>query len=154
MSKQEFNNPHKSGVINYAKESTTISESSLLVPLAKSKKLSAIRKQLQVPQTIEKNPVLCDEIPSSGQSKEVSALLKAAQEQINAKIDEIMSSYPPGKKSKMFTLRYGSLESIKQMNMKGLFTHLGLLKPKKFALIENLDYFGTDTQSKKDGPSQ
>jgi hypothetical protein len=98
--------------------------------------------------------VLCDEIPSSGQSKEVSALLKAAQEQINAKIDEIMSSYPPGKKSKMFTLRYGSLESIKQMNMKGLFTHLGLLKPKKFALIENLDYFGTDTQSKKDGPSQ
>ena len=154
MSKQEFNNPHKSGVINYAKESTTISESSLLVPLGKSKKLAAIRKQLQAPQTIEKNPVLCDEIPSSGQSKEVSALLKAAQEQINAKIDEIMSSYPPGKKSKMFTLRYGSLESIKQMNMKGLFTHLGLLKPKKFALIENLDYFGTDTQSKKDGPSQ
>jgi hypothetical protein len=40
------------------------------------------------------------------------------------------------------------------MNMKGLFTHLGLLKPKRFALIENLDYFGTDTQSKKDGPSQ
>ena len=154
MSKQKFNNPHKSGVINYAKESTTISESSLLVPLGKSKKLAAIRKQLQAPQTIEKNPVLCDEIPSSGQSKEVSALLKAAQEQINAKIDEIMSSYPPGKKSKMFTLRYGSLESIKQMNMKGLFTHLGLLKPKKFALIENLDYFGTDTQSKKDGPSQ
>ena len=124
------------------------------MPLAKSKKLAAIRKQLQAPQTIEKNPVLCDEIPSSGQSKEVSALLKAAQEQINAKIDEIMSSYPPGKKNKMFTLRYGSPESIKQMTMKGIFTHLGLVKPKKFALIENLDYFGTDTQSKKDGPSQ
>lgn len=154
MSKQELNNSHKSGSISHDEKSLVISESSLLVPLAKSKKLSAIRKQLQVPQTIEKNPVLCDEIPSSGQSKEVSALLKAAQEQINAKIDEIMSSYPPGKKSKMFTLRYGSLESIKQMNMKGLFTHLGLLKPKKFALIENLDYFGTDTQSKKDGPSQ
>jgi hypothetical protein len=154
LSKQELNNSHKSGSISHDEKSLVISESSLLVSLAKSKKLSAIRKQLQVPQTIEKNPVLCDEIPSSGQSKEVSALLKAAQEQINAKIDEIMSSYPPGKKSKMFTLRYGSLESIKQMNMKGLFTHLGLLKPKKFALIENLDYFGTDTQSKKDGPSQ
>ena len=154
MSKQELNNSHKSGSISHDEKSLVISESSLLVPLAKSKKLSAIRKQLQAPQTIEKNPVLCDEIPSSGQSKEVSALLKAAQEQINAKIDEIMSSYPPGKKSKMFTLRYGSPESIKQMNMKGLFTHLGLLKPKKFALIENLDYFGTDTQSKKDGPSQ
>ena len=126
MSKQELNNPHKSGVINHAKESTTISESSLLVPLGKSKKLAAIRKQLQAPQTIEKNPVLCDEIPSSGQSKEVSALLKAAQEQINAKIDEIMSSYPPGKKNKMFTLRYGSPESIKQMTMKGHLYPLGL----------------------------
>ena len=154
MSKQKFNNPHKSGVINYAKESTTISESSLLVPLGKSKKLAAIRKQLQAPQTIEINPVLCDEIPSSGQSKEMSALLKAAQDQINVKIDEIMSSYPPGKKNKMFTLRYGSPESIKQMTMKGIFNHLSLVKPKKFALIENLDYFGTDTQSKKDGPSQ
>jgi len=154
MSKQEFNNPHKSGVINYAKESTTISESSLLVPLGKSKKLAAIRKQLQAPQTIEINPVLCDEIPSSGQSKEMSALLKAAQDQINAKIDEIMSIYPPGKKNKMFTLRYGSPESIKQMTMKGIFNHLSLVKPKKFALIENLDYFGTDTRSNNAGSSQ
>jgi hypothetical protein len=38
--------------------------------------------------------------------------------------------------------------------MKGIFTHLSLVKPKKSALIESLDYFGTDTQSKKDGPSQ
>jgi len=154
LSKQELNNSHKSGSISHDEKSLVISESSLLVPLAKSKKLSAIRKQLQVPQTIEKNPVLCDEIPSSGQSKEMSALLKAAQDQINVKIDEIMSSYPPGKKNKMFTLRYGSPESIKQMTMKGIFNHLSLVKPKKFALIENLDYFGTDTQSKKDGPSQ
>ena len=84
----------------------------------------------------------------------MNALLKAAQEQINAKIDEIMAIYPPGKKNKMFTLRYGSPESIKQMAMKAIFTHLGLVKPKKFALIESLDYFGNDTQSKKAGSSQ
>ncbi len=154
MSKQEFNNPHKSGVINYAKESTTISESSLLVPLGKSKKLATLRQQLQAQQTIEKSPVLSDEIPSSGQNNEVNKLFKAAQEQINAKIDEIMASYPPGKKNKMFSLRYGSPQCIKQMTMKGIFTHLSLVKPKKFALIESLDYFGTDTQSKKDSPSQ
>jgi hypothetical protein len=154
LSKQELNNSHKSGSISHDDKSLAISESSLLVPLGKSKKLSAIRKQLQSPQIIEKNPVLCDEIPSSGQSKEVSALLKAAQEQINAKIDEIMSSYPPGKKSKMFALRYGSLESIKQMAMKAIFTHLGLVKPRKFALIESLDYFGNDTRSKNAGFSQ
>ena len=67
---------------------------------------------------------------------------------------EIMSIYPPVKKNKMFTLRYGSPESIKQMTMKGIFTHLGLVKPRKFALIESLDYFGNDTLSKKAGSSR
>ena len=71
-----------------------------------------------------------------------------AREQINAKIDEIMAIYPPGKKNKMFTLRYGSPESIKQMNIKAIFTHLNIVKPKKFALIESLDYSGNHTLSK------
>ena len=73
---------------------------------------------------------------------------------LNAKIDEIMVSYPPGKKNKIFTLRYGSPESIKQMNMNAIFTLLNMFKPKKLALIESLDYFGNDTQSKKSRPSQ
>ena len=151
MSKQELNTPQKSGVIRHGEKSVTISRSSLLVPLAKSKKLAAIRKQSQSRQTIEKSPVQSAEIPSSGLNKEVNLLLKEAQEQINAKIDQIMASYPPGKKNKLFTLRYGSLESIKQMAMKTIFTRLGLVKPRKFALIESLDYFGNVTQSKKAG---
>jgi len=151
LSKQALNHPQKSGVTSHDEKSVAISESSLLVPLAKSKKLAALRKQSQVQQAIEKNPVQSDEIPSSGLDKEVSGLLTEARKQINAKIDEIMASYPPGKKNKMFTLRYGSPESIKQMDIKTIFTHLGLVKPKKFALIENLDYFGNDTRSKKAG---
>jgi hypothetical protein len=154
LSKQELKNPRKSGVLSHDKKNVVISESSLLVPLAKSKKLATLRQQLQAQQTLERNPVLRDEIPSSGQSKEVSTLLTAAQEQINAKINEIMAPYPPGKKNKMFSLRYGSPESIKQMAMKAIFTHLGLVKPKKFALIESLDYFGNDTQPNKAGSSR
>ncbi len=144
MSKQELNHPQKSVVISHGKECAVISESSLLVPLAKSKKLAAIRKQSQAQQTIEKQPVQRFEIKSSGLNKEVNLLLKAAQEDINTKIDAIMVSYPPGKKNKLFALRYGSLESIKQMTMRAIFTRLGLVKPKKFALIESLDYFGND----------
>ena len=147
LSKNESNNLQKSGLINHDEKSVTISESSLLVPLAKSKKLAALRKQSQSQQTSE-------EIPTLSLNKEANGLLKAAQKQINAKIDGLMASYPPGKKNKMFTLRYGSPESIKQMAMKALFTHLGLIKPKKFTLIENLDYFGNDTQSKETGSSQ
>ncbi len=155
MSKQELNQPQKSGVSCHDEKSVTISESRLLVPLGKSKKLAALRKQSQSQQTIEKNPAqTSEEIPTLRLNKEANGLLKAAQEQINAKIDELMASYPPGKKIKMFTLRYGSPESIKQMAMKALFTHLGLIKPKKFTFIENLDYFGNDTQSKETGSSQ
>jgi len=98
--------------------------------------------------------VYSDEILSSGLNKEVSGLLKEAREQINSKIDEIIALYPPGKKNKMFILRYGSPDSIKQMNMKAIFTHLNIVKPKKFVLIESLDYFGYDTQSKKPGSSR
>lgn len=124
------------------------------MPLAKSKKLAAIRKRLESPQTMENNPVPSDEISFSGLNKEVNGLLKEAREQINAKIDEIIASYPPGKKNKMFSLRYGSPESIKQMTMKAIFTHLNIVKPKKFALIESLIFFGNDTESKKDSSSR
>jgi hypothetical protein len=154
LPKQEFNNPQKSGVTRHDKESVAISESSSLVPLAKNKKLATLRKQSQVQQTIEKNSVQRDEIPSSVPNKEANALLKAAREQIDAKIAAVMASYPPGKKNKLFTLRYGSPESIKQMAMKTIFTRLGLVKPKKFVLIEHLDYFGNDTQSRKTGSSR
>jgi hypothetical protein len=154
LSKQALNHPQKSGVTSHNKENVAISESSSLVPLAKSKKLAALRKQSQVQQAIEKNPVHSEEIPFSGLDKEISGLLTGARKQINAKIDEIMASYPPSKKNKMFTLRQGSPESIKQMDIKTIFTHLGLVKPKKFALIESLDYFGNDTRSKKAGSSR
>jgi hypothetical protein len=144
LSKQALNNPQKSGVACPDEKSIVISESSLLVPLTKSKKLATIRKQSL--QSIEKNPVQNEEISSSGLNKEVSALFKEAREQINAKIDELMASYPPSKRNKMFTLRYGSPENIKQMTMKAIFTRLAIVKPKKFALIESLDYFGNDTK--------
>ena len=147
MPKQELNNTQKSGVTRHDKENFAISESSFLVPLGKSKKLAALRKQSQVLQAIEKNPVQTDEVLSSGQNKEVNVLLKEAREQIDAKIAELMASYPPGKKNKLFALRYGSPESIKQMAMKTIFIRLGLVKPKRFALMESLDFFGTDTQS-------
>jgi hypothetical protein len=154
LSNQELKNPQKSGVIRLNEESVIISENTLLVPLVKSKKLAAIRKQSQAQQTLEKNPVQNAEIPTSGQNIEISGLLKAAREQIDARINEIMAAYPPGKKNKMFSLRYGSPESIKLMAMKAIFSHLGLVKPKKFALIESLDYFGNDTRTNKAGSSQ
>ena len=75
MSKQELNTPQKSGEIRHDEKSVTISESRLLVPLGKSKKLAALRKQSQTLQTSDKNPVPSDEIASSAQNKEVNELI-------------------------------------------------------------------------------
>ena len=148
MSKQTLNDAQKSGIISHAGESVTIFESGLLVPLAKSKKLAAIRNRSQSLETIEINALHRSETPSSGLIKGVSGLLKEACDQIDAKIAEIMACYPPGKKNKMFALKYGSPESIKKMAMKAIFIHLNMVKPRKFTPIENLDYFGTNIQSK------
>ncbi len=142
MSKQTSYDMKKSGLIRHDEKRIVISESSLLVPLTQSKKLAAIRKQSQSSQSMEKNPVQNDGIVFSESTKEINGLLTEAREQIDVKIREIMASYPPDKKNKMFALRYGSPESIKQMNMKAIFTRLNIVKPKKFALIEGLDYFG------------
>ena len=133
-----LNKPKKSAVISYA----TVSESRLLVPLTQSKKLATIRKQSQALQPLEKKPAPSTEITASGLNKDVSGLLNEAQEHINAKINELMALYPPGKKNKMFALKYGSPDRIKQMNLKAIFTRLAIDKPKKFALIQHLDYFG------------
>jgi len=148
LSKQTLNDAQKSGIISHAGESVTIFESGLLVPLAKSKKLAAIRNRSQSLQAIKTNTLQPSEIQSSGLNKEVSELLKEACDQIDAKIAEIMACYPPGKKNKMFALKYGSPESIKKRAVKAIFIHLNMVKPRKFAPIENLDYFGTNIQSK------
>ncbi|MDD5461765.1 MAG: hypothetical protein PHG00_09045 [Methylococcales bacterium] len=148
MSRQDSNKEQKSGSISREGQGIAIPENGLLVPLAKSKKLAALRKQSQSLQSVEKTPVTHDETISSGLKRQVKGLLKEAREQINAKVDAIMASYPPAKKNKMFTLRYGSIENIQQMNMKAIFTYLNIAKPKNFALIENLDYSGNANPSK------
>ena len=145
MSKQALNDPQKSAITRSDKKSMALPESSLLVPLTNSKKLTAIRKQSQALQTIEKKPVRSHQIRFSGQYKEAGELLTEAQEQINAKINELMASYPQGRKNKMFAIKYGSPESIKQMTIKAIFTRLAMLKPPKFVPIESLDYFGNET---------
>ncbi|MDD5268521.1 MAG: hypothetical protein PHO08_15575 [Methylococcales bacterium] len=114
--------------------------------MAKSKKLAVFRNRSQSLQTIKTNALQRSEIPPSGLNEEVSGLLTEARDQIDAKIAEIMARYPPGKKNKMFALKYGSLERIKKMTMKNIFTHLNIVKLNKFALIESLDYFGAKIQ--------
>ena len=123
----------------------TIVQSNLLVPLTKSNKLASFRKQSHPLLSSEKDPPGLDMRTSQRLHKETSHLLKEAQEQITTIINTIMALYPSAKKNKLFSLKYGSPESIKQLSIADIFSTLKVTKPKQFKPIENLNFFGDQT---------
>lgn len=123
----------------------TIVQSNLLVPLTKSNKLASFRKQSHPLLSSEKDPTSLDVRTSQRLDKETSHLLREAQEQITTIINTMMALYPSAKKNKLFSLKYGSPESIKQLSIADIFFTLKVTKPKQFKPIENLNFFGDQT---------
>jgi hypothetical protein len=93
----------------------------------------------------EKDPAGLDVRTSQRLHKETSHLLREAQEQITTIINTMMALYPSAKKNKLFSLKYGSPESIKQLSIADIFSTLKVTKPKQFKPIENLNFFGDQT---------
>ena len=60
-----------------------------------------------------------------------------------------MALYPSAKKNKMFSLKYGSPESIKQLSITKIFSSLRANKPQQFIPIENLNFFGNQVNTLK-----
>ena len=123
----------------------TIVQSNLLVPLTKSNKLTSFRKQSHPLLSSDKDPAGLDVRTSQRLHKETSHLLREAQEQITTIINTMMALYPSAKKNKLFSLKYGSPESIKQLSIADIFSTLKVTKPKQFKPIENLNFFGDQT---------
>ena len=123
----------------------TIVQSNLLVPLTKSNKLASFRKQSHSSLSSEKDPAGLDVRTSQRLDKETSHLLRQAQEQITTIINTMMALYPSAKKNKLFSLKYGSPESIKQLSIADIFSTLKVNKSQQFKPIENLNFFGDQT---------
>lgn len=113
-------------------------QDSALVPLTSSKKLTAIRKQAQQ----FKTPI--DSKVFEASPSKPTSLLKESQDAIDAYINKIMATYSPGQKNKLFSIRYGEPEKIKQMSLLAIFHHFQIMMPKKFTFIETLNYFGLE----------
>ncbi|WP_431067566.1 hypothetical protein [Methylotuvimicrobium sp.] len=126
------------------KNSTKIvlTEANLLVPQVKSKRLALLANQGLKTDRFEKSRDLIDGNETIELTQEVSVLLKNAVLTINRRIGEIKKRYPPGKQDKLFAIRYGDLEKLKQRRLKEIFELLDIEKPTKFNLIAELDYFG------------
>ncbi|PKM35322.1 MAG: hypothetical protein CVV06_16875 [Gammaproteobacteria bacterium HGW-Gammaproteobacteria-10] len=119
-----------------------LEETNLLVPQVKSKRLASLAKQGIKMDCFEKSRGLIDKNATIELTQEISVLLKSAVLTINRRIDEIKKRYPPGKQDKLFTIRYGDLEKLRQRRLKEIFELLEIEKPPKFNLIAELNYFG------------
>ncbi|MGZ8947678.1 MAG: hypothetical protein ACXW1W_19920 [Methylococcaceae bacterium] len=126
--------PHKPKAI--------VQERSLLVPLGQSKKLAAFANRSQ-PILAPENVNLAHNEILPGLKPEVVSELMNARKMIDDSIIRIMDSLPAGKKSSLFSLRFGTVESIKANNIKTAFRILGIdNKQVKMRLIAELDYYG------------
>jgi hypothetical protein len=116
----------------------SITERDLLVAHGQSKKLSDIHKKIQ--------PVIPVEVVQLKDVKpEIATELGKARQLIDARINEIMSNFPEGKKNKLFSFRYGSISDLKLLSIKAIFKTLGIddtlvkMKP-----IANMNCHGID----------
>lgn len=127
----------------------SVSECSLLVAPGQSKKLAEIRKRLQpdVPvEAVQRNsapglPLL------TGLKPEVATELNKARALIDGRINEIMRSFPEGRKNRLFGFRFGSVDAIKAMNIKTAFKTLGITEHSvKIQLLAELDFHGNEVK--------
>ena len=99
------------------KQKVVMQQTEPLISLGKSKRLAAMRQSVVMHverEVLQKN--------SAATKKEGE--IEQARLAIRERITEIKATYPQGRQNKLFALRYGSEEKIKQMGLQQLFTLL------------------------------
>jgi hypothetical protein len=126
----------------------SITEHNVLVAHGQSKKLANIRKKLQADLPIETKPLPDNQLPH-GLKPEVLAELNKARALIEERIDRIMRTFPEGKKNKLFSFRFGSVEALKSASIKYAFKKLGIDDVLvKMELLADMDFNGNEVKEK------
>ncbi len=129
------------------RQKVSVTEHNLLVAHGQSKKLADMRKKLQPASPVEvgqPRDVIQKQL-LSGLKPEVESELNKARQLIDQRINEIMRSFPEGKKNRLFSFRFGSVDAVKTMNIKAAFKTLGIddslvnMKP-----IAEMDFYGNN----------
>lgn len=124
------------------RQAIVVGEMGLVLQSGKSKKLAEICRKVQADLPPVEATNTDHELPADLKA-EVASELKKARKLIDEKITDIMSRFPVGKQNKLFSFRYGSVESIKRMAMNDAFKRLGIAHNQaKMRLIAGLDYYG------------
>jgi hypothetical protein len=128
------------------RQKVNVTERSLLVAHGQSKKLADIRKRLHPEMPVEIAP-LPGKLPLTGLKPEVATELDKARQLIDDRINQIMRSFPEGKKIKLFGFRFGSVDAIKCMSIKAAFKALGINDNLvKMKLLAEMDCHGNDVK--------
>ena len=123
----------------------SVTERNLLVADGLSKKLANIRKELQAQLPVA--AMQCSGAPVkqllTGLKPEVAAELNQARKLVDSRINQIMHSFPEGKKNRLFGFRFGTVDDIKNMSIKSAFKTLGMDDNLvNIKLIAKLNYHG------------
>jgi hypothetical protein len=101
------------------KSRVNIQEAGLVVSLGKSKRLAAMRQDIE--SKVNVAPVKSKIKPDLNKNE---TAIQQARELITQKITEIKTTYPQGRQNKLFALRYGSEDKLNQLSLKQLFSLL------------------------------
>ena len=119
-----------------------VTECNLLVAHGQSKKLADMRKRLQPDLPVEAAPGP-DKQPLTDLNPEIATELNTAKTLIDHSIKQIIRAFPEGKKNKLFSFRFGSVDALKAMPIKSAFKTLGIDDNSvKLKLIADLDFHG------------
>jgi hypothetical protein len=120
----------------------SITEHPSHVPLSKSKKLSAIVNRIAADVSPQASPAVKAEL-STGLKSEFELALQHAQQLIDARINDIMHSLPQGKRNKLFSFRFGSVEAIKALELTAAFKKLDLnAQHINLRVLKSVNYHG------------
>ncbi|MCK9396747.1 MAG: hypothetical protein M0Q44_14290 [Methylobacter sp.] len=131
------------------RQKVSVVERSLLVAHGQSKKLAELRKRLQPDFPVEavRRGVAPEKQLFAGLKPEVAEELNKARTLIEDSINQIMRSFPEGKKNRLFGFRFGSVDAVKAMPIKTAFKTLGIADHSvKMKLIAELDFHGNEVK--------
>lgn len=115
----------------------SINEHRVLVSPSKSKKLAAMANKLAVDLSVKSIP------PVSGLKPELEIELQQARVLIDVRINDIMNSFPQGKREKLFGFRFGSVAAIKSLAITAAFKRLDITHHHvNTRLLVSLNYHG------------
>jgi hypothetical protein len=119
----------------------SITEHRQLVPRSQSKKLAGIANKR--PADVSPSPPTVKAELSTGLTSEFELALHHAQQLIDARINDIMNSLPQGKRNKLFSFRFCSVEAIKALELTAAFKKLDLnAQHINLRVLKSVNYHG------------